>query len=206
MDRIIQIRKEQKVLEGSVIYEEGDLIEASFASDPQVIVGEQLSCLLTSDYETIWTFQGVVVARDKNRLFLFYSPTASEFREQRRRYPRFDMGIKAWLRYPCPEPVGQFADKVKTVDLLNLSLGGLAFRTEKPVPAEVPLFFSAELYGRNRPDGVIAGEVQLIHEQHKPPYYLYGGTFKGMRSRYFHNLRKYLLQRQLEERRKQDKD
>lgn len=200
MDRIIRIKKEQKIWQGIVMYEEGELIEATFDDDPEVTAGEQLSCLVTSDYETFWRLQGVVVARDKNRLFLFCPPTPSEFREQRRHYPRFDMESKAWLHFSCPKPDESLAGKFMMVDLLNLSLGGMAFRSEKPVPLEVPLSFSAELYGRNRPDGVITGKVQLIHEHHKPPYYLYGGKFIEMPSRYFHNLRKYLLLRQLEER------
>lgn len=206
MDRIIQIKKEKKVIEGTVIYEEGDLIEASFASDPEIYVGDQLPCLLTSDYETISTFQGVVLAKDKNRLFLFHSPTVTEFREQRRRYPRFDMAIKGWLQYHAQEPVTLFSINSLMVDLVNLSLGGLAFRSDKPVPTDSPLYFSAELYGRNRPDGVIKGEIQVIHEQQKAPHFLYGCTFKGMKSRYFHNLRKYILQRQLEERRQLSRD
>jgi c-di-GMP-binding flagellar brake protein YcgR len=206
MDRIIQIKKEKKVIEGTVIYEEGDLIEALFDSAPEISVGDQLPCLLTSDYETFSNFQGVVVAREKNRLFFFYSPTVTEFREQRRRYPRFDMDIKGWLQYRAQEPVTLFSVNSLMVDLVNLSLGGLAFRSDRQVPADASLFFSAELYGRNRPDGVIKGEIQVIHEQQKAPYFLYGCTFRGLTGRYFHNLRKYILQRQLEERRQCHKE
>ncbi|WP_421616998.1 PilZ domain-containing protein [Brevibacillus sp. TJ4] len=205
MDRIIQIKKEKKTIEGTVIYEEGDLIEALFETAPEVVVGDQLPCLLTSDYETFVTFQGVVLARENNRLFFFYSPTVAEFREQRRRYPRFDMDLRGWLQYPAQEPT-LFSINSLMVDLVNLSLGGMAFRCDRQVPSEAPLYFSAELYGRNRPDGVISGEIVIIHEQHKSPYFLYGCKFRGLTSRYLHNLRKYLLQRQLDERRQHCRD
>lgn len=104
MESIIQIRKGNQLVEGHVTYEEGDLIEAVFPQHLDVTVGDQIPCLLTADYETISNFEAVVVARDKNRLFLFHSPTASEFREQRRRYPRFDMEVKGWIQYPTQEP------------------------------------------------------------------------------------------------------
>lgn len=202
MESILQIKQGNRMFEGNVTYEEGDLIEAVFPNQMEVTVGDQLPCLLTHDYETISNFDAVVVAKEQNRLFLFHSPTAVEFREQRRRYPRFDMELKGWLQYRSGKSDSPLAIHSQMVDLVNLSLGGLAFRSDKPIPAEQPYFFSTELYGRNRPDGVIKTELQVIHERAVSPYVLYGCIIKGISSRHFHNLRKYILHRQLEERRK----
>lgn len=201
MESMIQIKRGNRMVEGIVTYEEGDLIEALFSDETEVAVGDQLRCLLTPDYETISTFEAVVVAREKNKLFLFHSPTATEFREQRRRYPRFDMEIKGWLQYRTQEPASLLSLSNQMVDLLNLSLGGLAFRTEKELPIDQPFFFSAELYGRNRPDGVIKVEMQAIHTRLVGGHHHYGCTIKGISARHFHNLRKYILHRQLQERR-----
>ncbi|MFD2369135.1 PilZ domain-containing protein [Brevibacillus sp. GCM10020057] len=189
-------------MEGNVTYEEGDLIEAVFPGLTDVTVGDQLPCLLTIDYESVINFEAVVVAREKNRLFLFHSPTATEFREQRRRYPRFDMDLKGWIQYPSKEPDSLFSVHSQMVDLVNLSLGGLAFRMDKSIPEEQSIIFSAELYGRNRPDGVIKAELKVIHERIEGPHHLFGCTINGINARHFHNLRKYILQRQLEERRR----
>lgn len=202
MESILQIKKGNKMFEGNVTYEEGDLIEAVFPDQVDVTVGEQLPCLLTIDYESINTFEAVVVAKEKNRLFLFHSPTVVEFREQRRRYPRFDMEVKGWIQYPSQEPDSVLSVYSLMVDLVNLSLGGLAFRADKAIPKEQLILFSAELYGRNRPDGVIKAELVVIHERIEGPHHLYGCTIKGINARHFHNLRKYILQRQIEERRK----
>jgi len=201
MESMIQIKRGSRMVEGIVTYEEGDLIEALFSDETEVTVGDQLRCLLTADYETISTFEAVVVAREKNKLFLFHSPTATEFREQRRRYPRFDMAIKGWLQYQTQEPASLLSLSNQMVELVNLSLGGMAFRTEKELPIDQPLFFTAELYGRNRPDGVIKVELQAIHTRLVGTYHHYGCTIKGISARHFHNLRKYILHRQLQERR-----
>jgi len=202
MESILQIKRGNRVIEGNVTYEEGDLIEAVFPGQVDVTVGDQLPCLLTIDYESISNFEAVVVAKEKNRLFLFHSPTAVEFREQRRRYPRFDMELKGWIQYPSQEPDSLFSVHSQMVDLVNLSLGGLALRSDKSIPEEQPIIFSAELYGRNRPDGVIKAELKIIHERIEDPHHLFGCTIKGINARHFHNLRKYILQRQIEERRK----
>ncbi|GED59649.1 PilZ domain-containing protein [Brevibacillus formosus] len=201
MESIIQIRKGNRVIEGHVTYEEGDLIEAVFPGPLDVTVGDQIPCLLTADYETISTFEAVVVAKDKNRLFLFHSPTAAEFREQRRRYPRFDMEVKGWIQYPTQEPDSFFSVYSQMVYLVNLSLGGLAFRSDKQIPEDQQIVFSFELYGRNRPDGVVKTDLVIIHERIEGPNYFYGCTIKGINARHFHNLRKYILHRQIEERR-----
>lgn len=201
MESILQFKKNNQTFEGQVTYEEGDLIEVVFSSPLDVTVGDQLPCLLVVDYETTSTFDAVIVAKDQHRLFLFHSPTATEFREQRRRYPRFDMKVKGWIQYPTLEPDSLFSVYSHMVELVNLSLGGLAFRTDKPIPAEQELVFSIELYGRNRPDGVVKAELHLIHERIEGPHYLYGCTIKGINARHFHNLRKYILHRQIEERR-----
>lgn len=201
MESMIQIKRGNHTIEGIVTYEEGDLVEALFSCELEVTVGDQLRCLLTADYESITTFDAVVVAKDKRKLFLFHSPTATEFREQRRRYPRFDMKLKGWLQYRTQEPISLLSLSNQMVDLVNLSLGGLAFRTDREIPDDQPIYFSAELYGRNRPDGLIKAELSIIHERLVPPYRLYGCTIKGINARHFHNLRKYILHRQLEERR-----
>ncbi|KQL44926.1 glycosyltransferase [Brevibacillus choshinensis] len=202
MESILQIKKGNRMIEGNVTYEEGDLIEAVFPCQVDVTVGDQLPCLLTIDYESVNNFEAVVVAKENNRLFLFHSPTAVEFREQRRRYPRFDMELKGWIQYPSKEPDSLFSVYSQMVDLVNLSLGGLAFRSDKPIPEEQPILFSAELHGRNRPDGVIKAELQVIHERIEGRHHMLGCTIKGINARHFHNLRKYILQRQIEERRK----
>ncbi|WNC15772.1 PilZ domain-containing protein [Brevibacillus brevis] len=202
MESILQIKRGNRILEGNVTYEEGDLIEAVFPCQVDVTVGDQLPCLLATDYDTISNFEAVVVAKESNRLFLFHSPTIVEFREQRRRYPRFDMDVKGWIQYPTQEPDSLFSVYSQMVDLVNLSLGGLAFRSDKPVPEEQPIHFSVELYGRNRPDGVIKTELKVIHERTQGSHYLFGCTIQAINARHFHNLRKYLLQRQIEERRK----
>ncbi|UYZ13015.1 PilZ domain-containing protein [Brevibacillus sp. WF146] len=201
MESILQIRKGKQLFEGSVTYEEGDLIEAVFPDQVEVTVGEQLPCLRTSNYDTISNFEAVVLAKERNRLFLFHSPTVLEFREQRRRYPRFDMDVQGWIQYQSVDPAAANAFSYQKVDLVNLSLGGLAIRTNKPVPDERKLFFYVELYGRNRADGIVQADLQVIHERVEGPHYFYGCKIVGISSRYFHTLRKYLLQRQLAERR-----
>jgi hypothetical protein len=200
MESILQIRMGKKLYEGNVTYEEGDLIEAVFPLRPDVTVGDQLPCLMTSHFETITHFEAVVLAKQENRVFLFHSPTALEFREQRRRYPRFDMDRKGWIQYQSPDDTGRFAMSAHLVNLVNLSLGGLAFRSNKPIPADAPLSLFVDLYDRNRPDGIVQANLQVLHEKTDPPHYLYGCKITSMGSRSFHNLRKYLLQRQLEER------
>ncbi|MGZ0052125.1 PilZ domain-containing protein [Brevibacillus gelatini] len=201
MESIIQIRKGNRVVEGQVTYGEGDLIEAVFPQQLEVTVGDQIPCLLIGDFETISNFEAVVVAKDKNRLFLFHSPTISEFREQRRRYPRFDMDVKGWVQYPTQEPDSLFSVYSQMAYLVNMSIGGLAFRVDKPVPVDQGIVFSFELYGRNRPDGVVKTELNVIHERIEGPHYFYGCTIQSISARHFHNLRKYILHRQIEERR-----
>jgi c-di-GMP-binding flagellar brake protein YcgR len=201
MESILQIRKGKQLFEGSVTYEEGDLIEAVFPDQVEVTVGDQLPCLRTSNYDTISNFEAVVLAKERNRLFLFHSPTVLEFREQRRRYPRFDMDVKGWIQYQPVDPAVDNVFSYQKVDLVNLSLGGLAIRTNKPVPGKRKLFFYVELYGRNRADGIVQAELQVIHERVEGPHYFYGCKIVGISSRYFLTLRKYLLQRQLAERR-----
>jgi c-di-GMP-binding flagellar brake protein YcgR len=201
MDTILQIKTGKKLYEGNVTYEEGDLIEAVFADKPELSVGDQLPCLMTSNYETISNFEAVVIAKDENRVFFFHSPTALEFREQRRRYPRFDMDVKGWIQLGSADPAERFAVCNHMVDLINLSLGGLAIRTDRQLPLDSEPLFFVELYGRNCPDGLIRASLQIIHERIENSHYYYGCKIKTIRSRYFHNLRKYILQRQLEERR-----
>lgn len=65
MESILQIKRDNRMIEGQVTYEEGDLIEAVFPSLLDVTVGDQLPCLMTSDYETISNFEAVVVAKEK---------------------------------------------------------------------------------------------------------------------------------------------
>jgi c-di-GMP-binding flagellar brake protein YcgR len=201
MDSILQIKMGKTMYEGSVTYDEGDLIEAVFPDRLNVTVGDQLPCLMTSHYETITNFEAVVIAKDDNRVFLFRSPTASEFREQRRRYPRFDTDLRAWIQYRSADNTDPFGVRNQMVDLINVSLGGLAFRSQRPVPSTSDLLFFVELYGRNRQDGLVQASLQVIHERIDNSYYFYGCKIKTIRSRYFHTLRKYILQRQLEERR-----
>jgi c-di-GMP-binding flagellar brake protein YcgR len=201
MTSILQIKMGKKMYEGNVTYEEGDLIEAVFSDNLEVTVGDQLRCLMTTHFETITNFEAVVIAKQENRVFFFHSPTALEFREQRRRYPRFDMDRKGWIQYQSPDTTRQLAVSAQMVDLVNLSLGGLAFRTSKPIPVDGELTFFVDLYGRNRPDGFVRASLKALHDKTDPPYYLYGCKITSIGSRSFLNLRKYILQRQLEERR-----
>ncbi|MCK9907439.1 hypothetical protein MXD63_46505, partial [Frankia sp. Cpl3] len=72
--------------------------EVVFAEQINVAAGDPVACLLTRNFEAIHNFEGVVLAREDHRLILFHSPTLIEFREQRRRYPRFDTDVKGWIR------------------------------------------------------------------------------------------------------------
>lgn len=201
MESFLQIKKGKQFFEGSVTYEEGDLIEVVFQDALEVVVGDQLPCLLTDNYETISNFEAVVIAKQKNRLFLFHSPTMIEYREQRRRYPRFDVSLDAWTQCNSVPGQGSFSIYTQRVELTNLSLGGVALRADKPIPHEEQLIFSTELYGRQRKDGVVRAELQVIHERKDKESYYYGCKIIGIHARYFHTLRKYILERQLEERR-----
>jgi c-di-GMP-binding flagellar brake protein YcgR len=201
MSSILQIKMGMKMYEGNVTYEEGDLIEAVFSDKPEVRVGDQLRCLMTTHFETISNFEAVVIAKQENRVFFFHSPTVLEFREQRRRYPRFDMDRKGWIQYQTPDTTTRQLVPAQWVDLMNLSLGGLAFRSNKPIPADGELTFFVDLYGQNRPDGFVRAKLKVLHDKTEPPYYLYGCKITSIGSRSFLNLRKYILQRQLEERR-----
>ncbi|USG64849.1 PilZ domain-containing protein [Brevibacillus ruminantium] len=201
MESFLQIKKGKQLFEGNVTYEEGDLIEVVFPDDLEVSVGDQLPCLLTDNYETISNFEAVVLAKEKNRVFLFHSPTVVEYREQRRRYPRFDVNLSAWVQCKLTSAHGRLPLHAQRVQLTNLSLGGLALRTEKQLACENKFILSTELYGRGRSDGAIQVEVQVIHQRMEKDTYHYGCKIVGIQSRYFHTLRKYILERQLEERR-----
>jgi len=200
MDTILKIKSGSKRYEGSVTYEEGDLIEAVFGDQPDLSVGDQLPCLMTTNDEVISRFEAVVIAKAGKRLFLFHSPTAVEFREQRRRYPRFDTDIQGWLEFP-PEDRDRFGVANRAVRVINLSLGGIAIRSETPLPVDAEPLLFVELYGRNQADGLIRPRLQIIHERVDSSHYDYGCRIRTIRSQSFHNLRKYILQRQLEERR-----
>lgn len=198
MVTIIQIKFGETTTDGKITYEEGDLIEAIFPETVEVKVGEQVNCVLKNDYETVQVFEAVVLAKDDNRLILFSSPTAAEYREQRRRYPRFDVHIKGWLQYPSQDASEKFAITNHMIEMVNISLGGLAFRSEKELPVKEDLLFFMELYGRNRDDGLIRANIDILHEK-TDEQYLYGCKIKTISSKHFHNLRRYLLKRQLEE-------
>lgn len=197
MESILQIKVDEKIYEGNVTYEEGDLIEAVFSERIAFSAGESVNCLLTRSYEAVHSFQGVVLAREHNRLILFHPPTAVEFREQRRRYPRFDVKLAGWIRQLHMD-ASQITYRDTSIEIINIGLGGLAFRCEKQLPLNAVFVVYTELAELNHGGDIMQARVQILHERAEKSF-LYGCKIKEITSKNFHTLRKYILQRQLEE-------
>lgn len=190
MDSIVQIKWGKKMYEGQVTYEEGDLVEVVFTEPISIAVGDPVNCILTRNYSEVQNIQGVVLGKDEKRLILFHSPTVTEFREQRRRYPRFDVDLQG--RLVPADGSGECWVKVT-----NISLGGLAFHTQRNMAVKTSFKLSMDLpdsHGREeRVD--LKGEIIHIRDQEK---YLYGCKVTGINSKNLHVIRRYILNRQLE--------
>jgi c-di-GMP-binding flagellar brake protein YcgR len=198
MESILQIKRGKKMYEGKVTYEEGDLLQVVFDEQIDLPVGDPVNCMITRNYEEMHTFEGVILARDEKRLIVFHSPTAIEYKEQRRRYPRFDVSWKGWIRVPGTEkPKATLV--YPSVNVVNVSLGGLAFRFDQKLPMKTRIPFYTELYGRNREEGEVKAHLEVMHMKDEADSYLYGCKIVEIDSKSLLTLRKYLLQRQLEE-------
>ncbi|WP_134685722.1 PilZ domain-containing protein [Brevibacillus migulae] len=198
MESILQIKRGKKMYEGKVTYEEGDLLEVVFEEEIDFSVGDPIPCMITRNYEQMNNFEGVILARDAHRLIIFHSPTAVEFKEQRRRYPRFDVSFDGWIRLPESDPAKHpLIDPM--VEVINVSLGGLAFRYNEKLKVKTVMPFYMELYGKNRDDGVVNARLEILHIKEEGGSYLYGCRIIEINSKNLLVLRKYLLQRQLEE-------
>ncbi|NGQ96670.1 PilZ domain-containing protein [Brevibacillus sp. SYP-B805] len=198
MESILQIKRGKKMYEGKVTYEEGDLLQAVFDEKVDLPVGDPVSCMITRNFEQMHTFEGVILAKDDNKLIVFHSPTAKEFKEQRRRYPRFEVNLKGWIRLPGTEQEKSILF-YPSVELVNISLGGLAFRFDQKIPLKARLPFYTELYGRGREDGEVKAHLEVTHAREDEGAMLYGCKIVEIDSKNLLTLRKYLLQRQLEE-------
>jgi len=198
MESILQVKRGKKMYEGKVTYEEGDLLEVVFEEEIDFSVGDPIPCMITRNYEQMNNFEGVILARDAHRLIIFHSPTAVEFKEQRRRYPRFDVLIEGWIRLPEAAATKQpLIDPM--VEVINVSLGGLAFRFDQKLKVKTQLPIYIELYGKNREDGAVHARLEVLHTKEEGGSYLYGCKINEINSKNLLVLRKYLLQRQLEE-------
>ncbi len=196
MKSIIQIQLGKKMYEGNVTYEEGDIVDADFSESVAVSVGDPVRCMITRNYEELYTFEGVVLAKEAKRLILFNPLSVVEYREGRRRYPRFDVSVPGWIRLPhMQQEKGYTLDP--EVEVVNISLGGVAFRFDRPLPEKTPLTFYTELYGRNREDEAIRSHLEVVHVKQDNGY-LHGCKITGISGKDLHTLRKYLLKRQLE--------
>ncbi len=195
MEDIIQIKHGKKMIEGSVKYEQGDIVEAVFEEEIEISVGDPVSCMITRDLSEIYSFQGVVLAKEPKRLIIFNPPSVLEFKEQRRRYPRYDVTLPGWIRV-----VSQNTSKTgiadPKVEVVNLSLGGLAFRFEQKIAPKTQLTFYSELYGREK--GIVQSKLEVIHINEQDGY-VHGCKIIDITSKSLHELRKYLLHRQLQE-------
>lgn len=195
MDSIIQVKIAKKLCEGTITYEEGDLIEASFPEELNVSVGDPLQCMITRNFTEINSFQGIILAKEPSRLIIFNPPSVIEFKEQRRRYPRYDVNVPGWIRVLTPDR-GKNGLSDPKVEVVNLSLGGLAFRFDQKLAPKTNLTFYTELYGRE--EGVIQSHLEVIHINEEDGF-VHGCKVVDMTSKSLHELRKYLLQRQLDE-------
>jgi hypothetical protein len=84
------------------------------------------------------------------------------------------------------------------IEIINIGLGGFAFRCEKQLPLNAVFVIYTELSGLNKQGEIVQARVQILHERAEKPF-LYGCKIKEITSKHFHTLRKYILQRQLEE-------
>ncbi len=195
MESFVQIKWDQKKYEGKLTYEEGDLVEVDLAESVDIGVGKPVDCLLARNYEEIYNFNGVVLARNDTRLLLFIPPTESDYRLQRRRYPRFDTKAKGWVT-SCEAFHSKDLFDQQSVEIINLSLGGLAFRCNKELNSKHQFKLYIDL-SYNQSGGTLCADVEIIHTR-KANDYLYGCKVTGITSRNLYMLRRYLLQRQLE--------
>jgi len=198
MESLLQVKYAEHAYEGRVTYEEGDVIEVVFSETHAIPVGAALACTLLRMEDQRENFQGVVLARDDHRLVLFYSPTAQEFREQRRRYPRIPVDVKGWIR-PENMEITSTIHVDPSVQVINISLGGLAFRYAKALEVGTKLGFYTELYGRHREDEAVLAKLEVTHVQEESGSYVYGCKITELSAKDLRIIRKYLLERQLEQ-------
>ncbi len=207
---VIQIQKGNEMLEGQVTYEEGDLVEATFDARPAINVGEPVRCMVMRSFDEMYTFEGIIIAKDDSKLYIFHSPTVAEFREQRRRYPRFDVNVKAFVQMIGEKQEGLQRFQIPTVEVINVGLGGLAFRYEKQLEVDTQLAIFMELLGKNVEEGAIGADLVVIHAKEDTKSgkggFIHGCRVTEINGRNLHKLRKYLLQRQLEELKNNNKE
>lgn len=195
MDNFIQIKRGKKLVEGVVKYEQGDIVEARFEEVVDVSVGDPVSCMITRDLSEIYSFEGIVIAREPMRLIIFNPPTVLEYKEQRRRYPRYDVNLPGWIRVASSD-VSKTGLADPKVEVINLSLGGLAFRYDQKLTPKTHVSFYSELYGRD--SGIVQSKLEVVHVNEQDGY-VHGCKVVDITGKSLHELRKYLLQRQLEE-------
>ncbi|RNB92350.1 PilZ domain-containing protein [Brevibacillus fluminis] len=188
MDSIVQIKLGKKMYEGQVTYQEGDVVEVVFSEPLTAQVGDPVSCLITHNYSEIQNFNGVILAKDDKRIILFYSPTATEFREQRRRYPRFDVNFDAVLERKQEDG----STNKLIVKVTNVSLGGLALHTSEKLASKTEYRISVQL-----PDARVDLAVMNIYTREENGFH-YGCKVTSISSKNLHVLRRYILNRQLE--------
>lgn len=192
MNSIVQIKLGKKMYEGQVTYQEGDVVEVVFYEPLDAAVGDPVACMMTHNYSEIQNFNGVILAKDDKRIVLFYSPTAAEFREQRRRYPRFDVDLDTLLEYKLED--GTLSKLI--VKVTNVSLGGLAIQTPERLAAKAECRITMQVPD-SLSDGRVDLNVQIIYAREEKEY-LYGCKVTGVTSKNLHVLRRYILNRQLE--------
>lgn len=198
MESIAQIKRGKKMYEGKVTYEEGDLLEVVFSETPDIPVGEPITCMITRNYEELHNLEGVVLARDENRLIVFHSPSVIEYKEQRRKYPRFEVDLNGWIRLPQNNE-GKLPFVDPTIKVINLSLRGLAFRCDQRLEVRSQIPFYLELQRQGREESSINATLEIVHMKQEGSSYIHGGKIIEINSQNFLVLRKHLLQRQLEQ-------
>ncbi|MGD8191967.1 PilZ domain-containing protein [Brevibacillus ginsengisoli] len=195
MENFIQIKRGNRMIEGLVKYEQGDIVEARFEEDVEISVGDPVSCMITRDLSEIYSFEGIALAREPKRLIIFNPPSILEYKEHRRRYPRYDVNLAGWIRVPL-EIAPKEGQNSPRVEVVNLSLGGIAFRANYKLSPKSQVSFYAELYGRE--EGILESKLEVIHVSEEDGY-VHGCKIVDITGKSLHELRKYLLQRQLEE-------
>lgn len=192
MDPIVQIKWGKKMYEGTVTYQEGDIVEVVFHEPLGAAVGDPVNCIITHNYSEVQNINGVVLAKDDKRIILFYSPTITEFREQRRRYPRFDVEVDGLIRVQAED--GTREELI--VKVTNVSLGGVAIESRERLQIKTPFRLAMELTGQ-RNEGRVELNAEIIHIREQERF-LYGCKVTGISARSLHILRRYILNRQLE--------
>ncbi|GAA4727141.1 PilZ domain-containing protein [Brevibacillus fulvus] len=196
MESVIHLKIGEKMYQGEVTYEEGDLLEAVFPERLHITIGNSYDCLISRNLDILDSFQAVLLAKKDKRIVLFHSPTIAEFREQRRRYPRFDVNFRGWLK--GVQHAAAHGPKSLMIEVINVGMGGFAFRCEQKLSLQQTYHLFTELPGPGKDKEQLQAKVEILHERTTRSL-MYGCKIVGISPKNLHILRRYILSRQLQQ-------